>query len=128
MALAGFAAAAALSLGALLALQARTGAIASLSAEPQPIDVSFQTADAAPSQAQTVQGSRDVHNSQDQPGQELSRAQAVALVQRRYRARVVRAHLLQVSGGHPVYELRLLSAAGMVWTVRIDAYSGAEVP
>jgi uncharacterized membrane protein YkoI len=52
----------------------------------------------------------------------------VAIVQHRYRARVVRTHLVQAAGGRPVYELRLLSSGGMVWTVRIDAQSGAEVP
>ncbi|HUA90454.1 MAG TPA: PepSY domain-containing protein [Steroidobacteraceae bacterium] len=59
---------------------------------------------------------------------ELSRAEAVALVQHRYHARVVRTHLLQDAQGHTVYEFRLLSAGGKVWTVRIDAYSGTELP
>ncbi len=128
LALAGVTLAVASSLAVSLALQARTGTFGSLpAAEPQSIDVSFQTADAAPSQAQTVQSSGDAHNTQDQRGQELSRAQAVALVQRRYRARVVRSHLTQNAAGRPVYELRLLSA-GTVWSVRIDAYSGAEIP
>ena len=61
-------------------------------------------------------------------GGELSRAQAVALVEGRYRgARIVRT-TLQDEKGRSVYVFRLLSANGMVWTVRIDAHTGAEVP
>ena len=61
-------------------------------------------------------------------GGELSRAQAIALVEGRYRgARVVRT-TLQDEKGRQLYVFRLLSANGMVWTVRIDARTGAEVP
>lgn len=70
----------------------------------------------------------DGRSNVDQRRHELSRAEAVALVQRRYRARVVRTHFLQDANGRPMYEFRLLSAGGKVWTVRIDAYSGAELP
>jgi uncharacterized membrane protein YkoI len=58
---------------------------------------------------------------------ELSPAQAVALVQRRYRAQVVRTKFQQDSSGRQLYVFRLLSASDRVWTVRIDAHSGAEV-
>jgi hypothetical protein len=58
---------------------------------------------------------------------ELSPAQAVSLVQRRYRAQVVRTKLQQDSSGRQLYVFRLLSATDRVWTVRIDAHSGAEV-
>ncbi len=58
---------------------------------------------------------------------ELSRQQALQLVQSRYRARVVRTEQVEQSGRH-VFVFRLLSADGKVWTVRIDAQSGAEVP
>jgi hypothetical protein len=58
---------------------------------------------------------------------ELSREQAVALVEKRYGARVVRAEFLDQEGRH-VYVFRLLSAAGKVWIVRLDAHSGTEVP
>jgi hypothetical protein len=61
-------------------------------------------------------------------GNELSKAQAIALVQGRYRARVVRTTLSQDRGGRPLYVFRLLSGSGKVWTVRIDAHTGAEVP
>jgi uncharacterized membrane protein YkoI len=74
------------------------------------------------------QGNADVHNTDGPRAQQLSRAQVVALVQHRYRARVVRTHLLQGANGRALYEFRLLSSAGKVWTVRIDAYSGAELP
>jgi uncharacterized membrane protein YkoI len=73
-------------------------------------------------------GNADVHNAAAPRAQQLSRAQVVALVQHRYRARVVRTHLLQDANGRALYEFRLLSSAGKVWTVRIDAYSGAELP
>jgi hypothetical protein len=58
---------------------------------------------------------------------ELSREQAVALVQKRYGARVVRADIADQDGRH-LYVFRLLSATGKVWIVRVDARSGAEVP
>jgi uncharacterized membrane protein YkoI len=58
---------------------------------------------------------------------ELSREQAVALVEKRYGARVVRTEFLDQDGRH-VYVFRLLSAAGKVWVVRLDAHSGTEVP
>lgn len=61
------------------------------------------------------------------PLHELSREQALALVQRRYAARVLRADVLD-RDGRRLYVFRLLSAAGQVWTVRVDAVSGAEVP
>lgn len=59
--------------------------------------------------------------------QELSREQAVALVQKRYGARVVRANIADQGGRH-LYVFRLLSPAGKVWIVRVDARSGAELP
>jgi uncharacterized membrane protein YkoI len=58
---------------------------------------------------------------------ELTREQAVAMVQKRYGARVVRAEFLDQEGRH-VYVFRLLSTAGKVWIVRVDARTGAEVP
>jgi hypothetical protein len=58
---------------------------------------------------------------------ELSREQAVALVQKRYGARVVRADIAD-QGGRRLYVFRLLSSAGKVWIVRVDARGGMEVP
>jgi uncharacterized iron-regulated membrane protein len=78
--------------------------------------------------AQDEQGNADGRADVEQTRRQLSRAEAVALVQRRYRARVVRTHFLQDANGRPMYEFRLLSPGGKVWTVRIDAYSGAELP
>jgi hypothetical protein len=77
---------------------------------------------------QDEQGNANGRNDVDQHRHQLSRAEAVALVQQRYRARVLRTHFLQDANGRPLYEFRLLSAGGKVWTVRIDAYSGAELP
>jgi uncharacterized membrane protein YkoI len=48
----------------------------------------------------------------------------VQMVQQRYNARVVRAETRQ-ENGRTVYVLRLLNADGKVWTVRVDADSGA---
>ena len=83
---------------------------------------------AAAAQPQAEQGNSNVRSNADPRGRELSRAEAVALVQRRYRARVVRTHFAQDPQGRAIYEFRLLSGGGKVWTVRIDAYSGAELP
>jgi hypothetical protein len=58
---------------------------------------------------------------------ELSREQVVALAQKRYNARVVRADSADQAGRH-LYVLRLLSPAGKVWVVRVDARNGSEVP
>jgi hypothetical protein len=58
---------------------------------------------------------------------ELSREQVVALAQKRYGARVVRADTAD-QDGHHLYVLRLLSPAGKVWVVRVDARNGTEVP
>ena len=57
---------------------------------------------------------------------ELTASQATALVQQRYAARVVRASSTDEGGRH-IYVFRLLSQAGKVWEVHIDARSGAEV-
>jgi len=54
----------------------------------------------------------------------LSLDQAVALVEQRFHARVVRADA-RSENGHTVYVLRLLNESGRVWTVRVDAESGA---
>jgi len=58
---------------------------------------------------------------------ELTRVQATEIVQKRYGARVVRASDTDEGGRH-LYVFKLLSEAGKVWIVRIDALSGAEVP
>ncbi len=58
---------------------------------------------------------------------ELTRVQATEMVQKRYGARVVRASDTDERGRH-LYVFKLLSDAGKVWIVRIDAHSGAEVP
>ena len=58
---------------------------------------------------------------------ELTRVQATEIVQKRYGARVVRASDAEEGGRH-LYVFKLLSEAGKVWIVRVDAHSGAEVP
>jgi hypothetical protein len=50
--------------------------------------------------------------------------QAVRMVEKHYRARVVRRETRQ-EDGRLVYVMRLLSDSGHVWTVRVDAASGS---
>ena len=55
---------------------------------------------------------------------DMSMDQAVRMVEQRYHARVVKAET-QLDEGRTLYVLRLLNDAGKVWTVRVDAASGA---
>jgi uncharacterized membrane protein YkoI len=54
----------------------------------------------------------------------VSLDQAVKMVERRYKARVVRAETKR-EGDDTVHVLRLLNDEGRVWTVRVDAQTGA---
>jgi uncharacterized membrane protein YkoI len=54
----------------------------------------------------------------------MSLDQAVSMVERRFKARVVRTEVRQ-EGDRKIYVLRLLNDAGRVWTVRVDAASGS---
>jgi uncharacterized membrane protein YkoI len=54
----------------------------------------------------------------------VSMDQAVKMAEQRFKARVVRAES-QHDGNHTVYVLRMLNESGHVWTVRVDASSGA---
>jgi uncharacterized membrane protein YkoI len=49
--------------------------------------------------------------------------QAVRMVESQYRARAVRADVVN-QGGKRIYEIRLLNADGKVWKVRVDAETG----
>ena len=53
----------------------------------------------------------------------ISLDEAVALVQSRYDAKVVKAETVQ-QRGRDVHRIRLLSPDGRVWTVTVDAASG----
>ncbi len=64
---------------------------------------------------------------QSRADHELSREEAMVLVQKRYGARVVRTDIADQEGRR-LYVFRLLSSAGKVWIVRVDARNGAEVP
>jgi len=55
----------------------------------------------------------------------LTMDQAVRMTEERYHARVVKAETQSDDSGHVFYVLRLLNEAGRVWTVRVDAASGA---
>jgi uncharacterized membrane protein YkoI len=54
----------------------------------------------------------------------MSLDQAVSMVEKRFKARVVRTETRK-EGDRKVYVLRLLNDAGRVWTVRVDAASGS---
>lgn len=53
----------------------------------------------------------------------MSLDQAVRMVESQYRARAVRADVVN-QGGRRVYEIRLLNSDGKVWKVRVDAETG----
>lgn len=55
------------------------------------------------------------------PGYSLD--EAIEATERRSKARVVKANVVQEEG-RCVYELRLLSDEGRVWTVRVDSRTG----
>jgi len=54
----------------------------------------------------------------------ISLNQAIAMVERRFRARVVRSDVRQ-EGGRTIYVLRLLDDAGNAQVVRVDAQTGS---
>lgn len=54
----------------------------------------------------------------------VSMTEAIRMVERKFRARVVRTETRQ-EGGHTIYVMRLLSESGHVWTVRVDAANGS---
>jgi uncharacterized membrane protein YkoI len=58
------------------------------------------------------------------PRARISLDSAVSMAERRFNARVVRADTRD-SGDRIIYVLRLLNDAGRVWTVRVDASTGA---
>jgi uncharacterized membrane protein YkoI len=71
---------------------------------------------------------RDVQQSEarrEAPGRcpGFSLDEAIESVERRNKARVVKANVIQ-DGSRCVYELRLLSDEGRVWTVRVDSRTG----
>ena len=74
-------------------------------------------------QAQDLIDRRQRHEPRIEPSA-VSLDQAVEMAQRRFRAKAVKAETVQ-SGGKSIHQIRLLSAEGKVWTVRVDAESGA---
>jgi uncharacterized membrane protein YkoI len=54
----------------------------------------------------------------------ISLDQAVSMVEKRFKARVVKTETRH-EGDRKVYVLRLLNDAGRVWTVKVDAASGS---
>jgi len=62
--------------------------------------------------------------SPEAPRQGISLDRAVAMAEQVYKARVVRTSTGEADGRR-VYVLRLLSDQGRVWTVRVDAETGA---
>ena len=58
------------------------------------------------------------------PASRIGDGFVVAQMEKRYSARVVRAETRH-DNGRTIYVLRLLNADGKVWTVQVDADSGA---
>jgi uncharacterized membrane protein YkoI len=71
--------------------------------------------------AQNLVDPRNRERGQQSGGMSLD--DAVRMVESRYRARAVRADVVN-NGGRRVYEIRLLNADGKVWKVRVDAETG----
>lgn len=77
--------------------------------------------------SQTQQHRAGEQRPQQRPRDEsgITLDEAVNRAEHKYRARVIRAETRE-SNGRRVHVLRLLSEDGRVWTVKIDAASGAE--
>lgn len=60
------------------------------------------------------------------PAQRISIDRVIEQVERRYKAKVIKKDTKQ-KGEQQVYELKLLSDDGRVWTVKVDAESGKEI-
>ena len=56
----------------------------------------------------------------------VSLDQAVAAAEKQHNAKVVKTATTQ-EGGKTVYELRMLSEDGRVWSIRVDGATGAEL-
>lgn len=69
---------------------------------------------------------RGRHGQRDSSDSGMSRERIVSMVEKRYKARVVRADSIDIDG-RPAYQLRLLSDAGRIWTVRVDARTGEQL-
>ena len=74
-------------------------------------------------QAQELIDRRQRHDARIEPAG-VSLDQAVEMAQRRFRAKAVKARDGR-QRRRRVHQIRLLSAEGKVWTVRVDAESGA---
>jgi uncharacterized membrane protein YkoI len=68
--------------------------------------------------------SQDLIDRRQRHDARISLDQAVEMAQRQFRAKAVKAETVD-NGGRRVHQIRLLSAEGKVWTVRVDAESGA---
>ena len=76
----------------------------------------------APADAQGLADRRPRDDNSIEPGG-YSLDDAVELAQSRYRAKAVKAETVEEQGRRVQY-IRLLSAEGRVWTVRVDAATG----
>lgn len=59
-------------------------------------------------------------------GSDVGRKRIIEMAEQRYHARVVRVDNITVEG-RAAFQLRLLSDAGRIWTVRVDARNGAAL-
>jgi uncharacterized membrane protein YkoI len=101
---------------------------------PVPVDRQEQVEQPAAVEAPAMIGKKGKDAPPVQNIREPSRAEpraasvdrVIEQVERRYKAKVVRADKKR-SGDRQIYELRLLSDEGRVWTVRVDAETGKEI-
>lgn len=66
---------------------------------------------------------RDRGELRQSPARGMSLDEAVRMVEKRHRARAVKAETV-INDGRRTYEIRLLNADGKVWKVRVDAATG----
>lgn len=85
--------------------------------------LSLLAAGMASADAQELVDRRSRHDYRLEPAG-VSLDQAVEMAQRRYRAKAVKAETVRKGDGWE-HQIRLLSAEGKVWTVRVDAQSGS---
>jgi uncharacterized membrane protein YkoI len=69
-------------------------------------------------------GNRGERGRDEGKGGGMSLDQAVAMVERRFKAKVVRTEVRD-EGDRKIYVLRLLNDESRVWTVRVDSASGS---
>lgn len=98
--------------------------VASLACARPPDDDNRGRHDSRDRSERSERSDRDRDERSQRPRVRISLDRAVSMAERRFNARVVRAETRD-GGDRVIYVLRLLNDAGRVWTVRVDASTGA---